>query len=143
MFNPWVGKIPWRRKRQPAIVFLPGESHGQRSLVGYSSWDSKRARDDLTNKPQHIYIYIYTHTHTHMCEYACVWSIASVMPNSLGPHGLQPTRLLCPWNSPGKNTGVVAMPSCRGKPIYMCTCVCVCVCIYIYIHIYNLNSFWK
>ena len=35
-FNPWVGKIPWRRKWQPAPVFLPGESHGQKSLVGYS-----------------------------------------------------------------------------------------------------------
>ena len=35
-FNPWVGKIPWRRKWQPTPVFLPGESHGQRSLVGYS-----------------------------------------------------------------------------------------------------------
>ena len=35
-FNPWVGKIPWRRKWQPAPVFLPGESHGQRSLAGYS-----------------------------------------------------------------------------------------------------------
>ena len=35
-FDPWVGKIPWRRKWQPTTVFLPGESHGQRSLVGYS-----------------------------------------------------------------------------------------------------------
>ena len=35
-FNSWVGKIPWRRAWQPAPVFLPGESHGQRSLVGYS-----------------------------------------------------------------------------------------------------------
>ena len=32
---PWVGKIPWRRAWQPTPVFLPGESHGQRSLVGY------------------------------------------------------------------------------------------------------------
>ena len=32
-FDPWVGKIPWRRKWQPTLVFLPGESHGQRSLV--------------------------------------------------------------------------------------------------------------
>ena len=31
-FNPWVGKIPWRRKWQPTPVFLPGKSHGQRSL---------------------------------------------------------------------------------------------------------------
>ena len=35
-FNPWVRKIPWRRAQQPTPVFLPGESHGQRSLVGYS-----------------------------------------------------------------------------------------------------------
>ena len=37
-FDPWVGKIPWRRKWQPTPVFLPGESHGQRSLVGNSPW---------------------------------------------------------------------------------------------------------
>ena len=35
-FSPWVRKIPWRRVWQPTPVFLPGESHGQRSLVGYS-----------------------------------------------------------------------------------------------------------
>ena len=35
-FDPWVGKIPWRRKWQPTPVFLPGESHGWRSLVSYS-----------------------------------------------------------------------------------------------------------
>ena len=34
--NPWVGKIPWRRAWQPTLVFLPGESHGQRNLVGCS-----------------------------------------------------------------------------------------------------------
>ena len=39
--NPWVGKIPWRREWQPTLVFLPGESHGQRSLVGYSPWSHK------------------------------------------------------------------------------------------------------
>ena len=35
-FYPWVRKIPWRRAWQPTPVFLPEESHGQRSLVGYS-----------------------------------------------------------------------------------------------------------
>ena len=34
MFDPWVGKIPWRRAWQPTPVFLPGECLGQRSLVG-------------------------------------------------------------------------------------------------------------
>ena len=33
-FDPWVKKIPWRREWQPTLVFLPGEFHGQRSLVG-------------------------------------------------------------------------------------------------------------
>ena len=37
-FNPWVRKIPWRRKWQPAPGFLPGESHGQRNLVSSSPW---------------------------------------------------------------------------------------------------------
>ena len=37
-FDPWVGKIPWRRAQQPTPVFLPGESHGQGSLVSYSLW---------------------------------------------------------------------------------------------------------
>ena len=39
--NPWVGKVPWRREWQPTPVFLPGKSHGQRSLAGYGitkSW---------------------------------------------------------------------------------------------------------
>ena len=38
-FDPWVRKIPWRRK--PTQVFLPGKSHGQRSLAGYSPWGCK------------------------------------------------------------------------------------------------------
>ena len=37
-FDPWIRKTPWRRKWQPIPVFLPGKSHGQRSLEGYSPW---------------------------------------------------------------------------------------------------------
>ena len=42
-FNLWVRKIPWRRKWQPTPVFLPGESHEQRSLAGYSPWGRKES----------------------------------------------------------------------------------------------------
>ena len=42
-FNPWVGKIPWRRKWQPTPVFLLGKFHGQKSLVGYSPWGHKES----------------------------------------------------------------------------------------------------
>ena len=42
-FDPWVTKIPWRRKWQPTPIFLPGKSPEQRSLVGYSPWSCKES----------------------------------------------------------------------------------------------------
>ena len=51
-FHPWVRKIPWRRKWQPTPVFLPGRSHGKRSLAGYSPWGHKRIGHDLVTKEQ-------------------------------------------------------------------------------------------
>ena len=42
-FDPWVWKIPWRRKWQPTPVSSPGKSHGQKSLVGYSPWGHKES----------------------------------------------------------------------------------------------------
>ena len=56
-YNPCVGKIPWRRKRQPTPVFLPGKSHRQRGLAGYSPWSHKES--DVTECT-------HTHTHTHI-----------------------------------------------------------------------------
>ena len=47
-FDPWVGKIPWRREWLPTLVFLSGESHGQRSLVGYSP--PGRKKSDMTEQ---------------------------------------------------------------------------------------------
>ena len=56
-FNPWDGKIPWWRKWQPTPVFLPGKSHGQRSLAGYHPW-GHRVRYDLATRQQHGALYI-------------------------------------------------------------------------------------
>ena len=42
-FDPWVGKMSWRKKWQPTPVFLPGKFHGQRSLAGYSPWGCKES----------------------------------------------------------------------------------------------------
>ena len=42
-WDPWVGKIPWRRKWHPAPVFFPGKSHRRRSLVGCSPWGHKES----------------------------------------------------------------------------------------------------
>ena len=49
MFDPWVGKIPWDRKWQVTLVFLPGKFHGQRSRVVYSPWVYKKS--DTTAHP--------------------------------------------------------------------------------------------
>ena len=51
-FHPWVGKMPWRRTWQPTAVILPGESHGQRSPVGYSPWGHKEldTTDDVAHR---------------------------------------------------------------------------------------------
>ena len=49
-FDPWV--VPWRWKWQPTPAFLPGKSHGQRSLVDYSPWGSQRGRHDWPTKWQ-------------------------------------------------------------------------------------------
>ena len=51
-FKTLVRKTPWRRKQQSTPVFLPGKSHGQRRLVGYSPWGHKRAGHDLLTKQQ-------------------------------------------------------------------------------------------
>ena len=44
-FNLWVRRILWRRAWKPTPVFLPGESHGQRSLVGYGPWGLRVGHD--------------------------------------------------------------------------------------------------
>ena len=74
-FDPWVGKIPWRRKWQSTPVFMPGKSHRGRSLVGYSPWGHKESD---TTEQLHFQV---------MCD-------------SIWPHGLPHTRLLCPPLSP-------------------------------------------
>jgi len=59
MQETWVGKMSWRRKWQPTLVFLAGNSHGQRNLAGYSPWCLKEL--DTTECT-------HTHTHTHTVQ---------------------------------------------------------------------------
>ena len=60
-FDPWVKKVTWRRAWQPTPVFLPGESHGQRSLVG-SGHGVAKSQMQLSNE----YIFIYNTCFWHM-----------------------------------------------------------------------------
>ena len=96
-FDPWVGKIPWKRAWQPTQVFLSGESHRQRSLVGYIPQGCKESDTTEVTVCTHACI---SET-TKFCSVlsgqnilsvfvVCVLSL-SVLSNSLHPHGLQPT----------------------------------------------------
>ena len=56
--NPWLEKILWIRKWQPTLISLPGKSHGQRSLLGYSPWGCIRAGHTLaTKQQQHMHLH--------------------------------------------------------------------------------------
>ena len=54
-FDPWIGKIPWKRKWQPTPAFFPGKSHGQKSLAGHSPWGCKEwdTTEWLSMRPQY------------------------------------------------------------------------------------------
>ena len=66
-FDPWIGQILWRREWQPIPIFLPGEFHGQRSLVGYSLWGCKES-DTTEATNTHIYSYIQDPQEEDRCE---------------------------------------------------------------------------
>ena len=151
MQKTWVRslgwEIPWRRKWQPIPVFLPGKSHEQRNLAGYSPWGRKKwdMNEWLSTHTSGIhgqtYILIYMLSHFSRVRLCAtpktaahqalpslglsrqeLWSglpfaspmhdsekwkwSRSVVSDSQRPHGLQPTRLLCPWDFPVKSTGV-------------------------------------
>ena len=69
-FDPWVGKIPWRRKWHPTPVFLPGESHRQRSLAGHSSWGCKES--DTTE-------WLSTHAPVPLASSSCKAQVSSII----------------------------------------------------------------
>ena len=77
------GRSPGEGNGTP--VFLPGKSHGQMSLVGYSPWGHKRVRHNLVTEKQYVYTHIciciyanyklYIHIHMHAHIYLCYTSI--------------------------------------------------------------------
>ena len=58
-FDPWIGKIPWREEWLPTPVFLPGEFHGQKSLVGYSPWGHKRDTNEQLSRSLGVVVVIF------------------------------------------------------------------------------------
>ena len=78
-FYPWVGKISWREKQQPTLVFLPVKFHVQRSLAGYNPWVCKEL-DTTEHTHTHTHTHIHTHTHTHTHTYTHTHTHTHWMP---------------------------------------------------------------
>ena len=82
-FDPWARKIPWRRKWQHTPVFLPGKSHGQRSLTVYSLWNCKES--DMTERlhflcfygfsSSHVWMWVLDHKEGWMPKNWCFWTV--------------------------------------------------------------------
>ena len=81
-FNPWVGKICWRRKWQPTPVFLPGKSHGWRSMVGYSPWGCKKlaTTEQLTHVVPCMVLTVASRPACRFLRRQVRWSAISSMP---------------------------------------------------------------
>ena len=109
-FNPWVGKIPWRREWLPTPIFLPREFHEQRSLAGPSPGDHRVGHDwgTLTFKDTQM-----ISKHMKRCSMSLIISSAqfsrSVVSDSLQHHESQHARPPCPSQTPG----VHSCPSSR------------------------------
>ena len=82
-----IPKIPWKRARHPSPVFLPGKSHGQRSLVGYSPRGCKRIRHDLATKQEQQ-----SNIHWEIVRRNVTWG-------TMGDLGKSPPPSLCGCNS--------------------------------------------
>ena len=86
--DPWIGRSPWRRAWQPTPVFLPGESHGQRSLVGCSPWGLRVG--DSGSAHTHTRILAYRVTESDVSEHTHAYKIETNkdLPHSTGNYSL-------------------------------------------------------
>ena len=80
-FNPWVRKIPWRRKWQPTPVSMHGKSHGQRCLVGYCPWGCQES--DTTEQAHVSFSFLclkplLSHTHHTLVSLASLYLLSKL-----------------------------------------------------------------
>ena len=82
-FNPWVGKIPWRRTWQASLVSLPGKSHGQRSIAGYSPEGSQRIRLNTGKNGEGMLVSVLTPVGSSLRMFLPPWSLKSILSSGL------------------------------------------------------------
>jgi len=117
-FDPWIGRIPWRRKWLPTPVFLSGEFHGQES-GGLQSMGSQRVdtAEWLTLSLLFILVFQEKVILGHDNSLISGWNI-NIFEN------------VC---------GILGSCSCD-LPTWWCVCVCVCVCTHVCIHKFYLGQ---
>ena len=81
-FDPWVGKSPWSRKWQCTPIFLPGKSHSQSSLVGYSPWGHPVGTHTMFTAALFIII-AKTVSHSVISDSVTPWTLALQAPLSM------------------------------------------------------------
>ena len=107
-FDPWVGKIPWKRKWQPTPVFLPGKSHGQSSLAGCRLWGCKGIRHNLATKQRQQLVSMTVLFSPSALQFLCKDNEfpSRTPPNSL-VNGRNWTGLLPVWLKTTRETGIL------------------------------------
>ena len=140
-FDPWVKKILWRREWQPTPVFMPGEFHGQRTLVGYSPWLHRELEmtEQLTLTFHFVCVCVCVCVceHAHNCAWlsAILWTISHQAPLSMGFSRQEywsvlpfpsPEDLLDPEIEPGSPTlqADSLLPDPPGKPYILLSLSC-------------------
>ena len=99
-FEPWVGKIPRRRAWKPTLVFLPGDSHGQRSLAGYIVHRVTKSQTQLKCLSIHTHTYIHRQQNTTQLQKRTIFfSICSNMDGLKGR--------CAKWNKSGRERQVL------------------------------------
>ena len=98
-FNPWAWKIPWRRKWLPTPVFLPRQSHGRRSLAGFSPWRCKRVKHDLVTKQQQTIEQFLFIQQIFIAYLVCTVSLLSIFYISMNKIYLYETYILVKRNT--------------------------------------------
>ena len=106
-FDSWVGKIRWRRRWQPTPVFLPGKSHGQRILEGYSPWGpedldmNQLLSTHLPWSPHFIYLLLHWKASTNEGKGLSGWGVEKREKGFFCSlhHSLSPSEQWRRWNS--------------------------------------------
>ena len=126
-FDPWLGKIPWRRKWQPIPVFLTGKSHGQRSLAGYSPWSHRVRQDWVSMHTRSLKFCLCLWWDPHLSFLGSLWSCPKADSQSFLLSTNADGTCYTPASMVGSYDKVSQVEDSLYIYIYICICMYVCI----------------